>query len=275
MNFNQKVALITGGSSGIGLAVARRLAAQDARVFIVGRDEERLAQAAAAFSAGSAPPQLLAADVSDPDQAQRVVSQVIESAGRIDLLINCAGVVRPGYVQSLSLEQFHWMMDINYFGTVYTTKAALPCLMDQCAGVIVNVGSVASRISVIGYSAYSGSKFAVRGFTDALRLELKAYGIQVHLVYPPDTDTPGLAEENLHKPPELKYLLPELGVVSAEAVAAAILSSIRRGRYEITSDFGSRLLLYLEGAVGSRRYHVLDLLLARARKRAAAENNGS
>lgn len=267
MDIDHKVALITGGSSGIGLAVAAELAARQARVFIAGRDPERLQNALAGLPPSTTGPHAaLQADVSDPDQARGLVKNVLAQAGRLDLLVNSAGVVHPGYVHELALERFRWMMDINYFGTVYTTKAALPCLMDQRSGHIVNVGSFVSRVSVIGYAAYAPSKFAVRGFSDALRMEMKPYGIGVSIVYPPDTDTPQLAYENQHKPPELKYLLPELGVIPAGQVARAVVRGIQRNRYEITADWGSRFLIYLDGLAGRRRYPVLDLLLARARR---------
>lgn len=270
MEIEHKVALITGGSSGIGLALAGELAARQARVFIAGRDSDRLQSALSSLPPSSTGPHAaLQADVSDPAQTQRLVESVLAQAGRLDVLVNSAGVVHPGYVQEMPLERFRWMMDINYFGTVYTTKAALPCMLEQHSGHIVNIGSFVSRVSVIGYSAYAPSKFAVRGFSDALRMEMKPYGIGVSIVYPPDTATPQLAYENQHKPPELKYLLPELGVIPAGQVARAIVRGIQRNRYEITADWGSRFLIYLDGLAGRRRYPVLDLLLARARRHTA------
>ncbi len=271
MDFKHTAALITGGSSGIGLALAHTLAGQGTQVALLARRIDGLQTALASLpTSPSGPHMLQVADVSDPQQAQQAVDAVMEQFKRIDLLVNSAGVVHPGYVEELDLERFRWMMDINYFGTVYMTRAALPGMMARHAGYIVNIGSFVSRVSVIGYSAYAPSKFAVRGFTDALRMEMKPHGINVSIVYPPDTDTPQLAYENLYKPEELKNLLPEFGVVTPEKVAQAIMSGIQRRRYEIIPDFGSKVLLYLDGVAGGMRYAVLDWLAERARRKSTA-----
>lgn len=270
MIFENQVALITGGSSGIGLALARTLAETGAQVFLAGRNTERLSRAVASLEkVKSGTHHGFTTDVREAEQADRMVQEVIEQAGRLDLLINSAGVVHPGPAHDLPLERFHWMIDINYFGTVNSVQAALPHFYRQGHGKIVNIGSLASRFGVYGYTAYSGSKYAVRGYSDALRMELKPLGIQVHIVFPSDTDTPQLAYENEHKPPELKYLLPELGVASPDQVAQAVLRGIHKGRYEIFTDTGTAILAYIYDLAGGLRYPVLDWFLRRAVRRAA------
>ena len=107
------------------------------------------------------------------------VIQVSEKSGPPDLLVNSAGVAHPGYFQELDLNIFHWMMEVNYFGTVYMTKEVIPSMLKRGSGYIVNISSMAGFVGTFGYTAYGGSKFAVRGFSDVLRAEMKIHGIGV------------------------------------------------------------------------------------------------
>ena len=125
-----------------------------------------------------------AADVTDLAQVQSAQQHIQREAGVPDLLINCAGGAHPGYVQELPLEVFHEMMDLNYFGTVHMVKAWLPAMLERGSGHIVNVSSVAGFLGAFGYSAYGPSKYAVRGFSDVLRLEVKPLGLRVSVVFP-------------------------------------------------------------------------------------------
>ncbi len=268
MDYANKVVLITGGSSGIGLALAKELAGRGAVVCLAARHEEAL-QAALAAIAVTKPGGKLAfpVDVRDAEATIGLVEQVTKAAGVPDILINSAGVAHPGYVQALELEIYRWMMEVNYFGTVHMVKAVLPGMLQRGSGYIVNIGSVAARIGVFGYTAYSGSKFAVAGFTDVLRMELKPLGIRVSLVLPNDTDTPQLAYENRYKPPELKYLLPANSVIPAEVTAHNILKGMDRNQYEICPDFGSRLFVRAAGMLGGGLHPILDWLLKRTKTR--------
>jgi 3-dehydrosphinganine reductase len=203
--------------------------------------------------------------VSRPEEVAELIEKVTHQAGVPDIVINSAGVAHPGYVQDLDLEIYHWMMDVNYYGTVHVVKAVLPAMLKRGAGYIVNLASVAGRLGVFGYTAYSGSKFAVAGFTDVLRMEVKPLGIDVSIVFPMDTDTPQLAYENRFKPAELKYLLPELGVVPAEQVARSIIRGMDHRRYEIYPDIGGYLAVLINRWAGGGMYAILDLLLKRSK----------
>lgn len=272
MDFNGKTAVITGGSSGIGLALAKELVGRGCFVFLAARRAEALEQALAAL--GEIKPAMGAAcitDVGDPAQVAALREDVLRRGRAPDILANCAGVVHPGLFQDLDPEAFEWMMRTNYFGAVNTVRAFLPGMLERRSGVIVNIASLAAVFGVVGYTAYSGSKFALRGFSEALRMEVRPHGVRVALVMPPDTDTPQLAYENRHKPLELKYLLPELGVISPEQVARAIIQGVQRGRFEIVPDFGSKVLVTGYRLAGSLSYTVLDWLLLRARKRIERE----
>ena len=269
-HWNNKIALVTGGSSGIGLAIARLLAQQGAHVWIVARRPEILEAAHKEIEAARLNPSqrcgIFAADVSDPAQAAAAVEHVTAQAEVPDLVVNSAGITHPGYVQDLGLDIFRSMMEVNYFGTVYITKAVLPGMLARGSGHFINIISMAGVIGAFGYSAYGASKFAVRGFSDVLRSEVKPLGIRVSIVFPPDTDTPQLAYEAPFKPPETKALAANAKVMSPEAVAKITLQQAARGRYIIVPGLDSSLFYWLNGHLGNAVYPVLDWMIARARK---------
>jgi len=267
MDYKDKSVLITGGTSGIGLELARLLAARGARLFLFARSQDNLVNTVndlQTIQAGEY--HGIPTDVSDANQVAQSVKQVIEMGGVPDLLINCAGAAHPGYVQDLDLEIFRWMMDVNYFGTVFVTKAILPGMIERQSGYIVNIASLVAVVGIYSYTAYGASKFALRGFSDALRMEMKPHGIQVSIVYPADTDTPQLTYENQYKPAELKQILqilPALDPIPPEQVARAIVGGIDRQKNVIIPDLGTSLFIKLINILGNGIYPVLDWLLAR------------
>jgi len=268
VDYIDKSVLITGGTSGIGLELARILAARGARLFLFNRSQDNLIKTIndlQTIQAGEY--HGIPTDVSDANQVAQSVKQVIEMGGVPDLLINCAGAAHPGYVQDLDLEIFRWMMDVNYFGAVFVTKAVLPGMIARQSGYIVNIASLVAVVGIYSYTAYGASKFALRGFSDALRMEMKPHGIQVSIVYPADTDTPQLAYENQYKPAELKQILqilPALDPIPPEQVARAIEGGIDRQKNVIIPDLGTSLFIKLINILGNGVYPVLDWLLARA-----------
>ena len=270
MDFRSRVALVTGGSSGIGLAVARQLAARGAHVWLSRGDRAKLDSALADVEARRIQPDqrcgVVVADVADAAQASAAVAEVTAQAGTPDLVINSAGITYPGYFQDIDLAIFHQIMDINYYGTLHVIKAVIPAMLARGSGHIVNVSSLAGLIGVFGYSAYGASKFAVRGLSDVLRSELKPLGIGVSVVYPPDTDTPQLAYENQFKPYETKALAGNANVMSADAVATEILRGVSRGRYVIIPGSEGKLLFGLSGLLGTGVYPIIDLMVSRAQR---------
>ncbi len=266
--FEGKTALISGGSSGIGLALARALSSQGANVWLLARDTKRLESSLASIQSetnGGCPLcGVIPCDVSDLTQVDQAISQVLREAGTPDILINSAGITHPGYIQDLELKTFRELMETNYFGTVYLTKALLPGMIERGSGYIVNISSMAGYVGVFGYSAYSPTKFAVVGFTDALRAEMKLLGIKVFIVYPPDTDTPQLAYENQFKPPVTKLILNVQAVKTADAVAAEILRGVERGRYVILPGTDNKFLYSVRFCCRNTAYVIQDFLVARA-----------
>lgn len=262
--YRDKIILITGGSSGIGKALALKLDEAGARLVLIARRKEPL-EATRLLLGG--PCLTISADVSYFSQVEKALTEVKERWGVPDIVINSAGVAHPGYVQDLSLSVFREMMEINYFGTVNMIKAVLPFMLDRRSGWIVNICSVVGFIGVFGYTAYGASKFAVRGFSDALRAELKPLGIGVSIVFPPDTDTPQLAYENTLKPPETKALAGNAGLLSPLQVAEEILKSLPRGRYLILPGRETKILYLLHHLLGWAIYPVMDVLIRRAQRK--------
>jgi 3-dehydrosphinganine reductase len=195
------------------------------------------------------------------------VEEVTQRDGIPDLLINSAGITQPGYIQELGLEVFREMMEVNYFGTVNTVKAALPGMMGRGWGHIVNISSVAGFGGVFGYSAYGASKFAVRGFSDVLRAEMKPHGINVSVVFPPDTDTPQLAYEKPFQPPETKVMNTKAKTLSAEEVAKCVLRGVERGKYIILPGTDTKFYYHLNDLIGNLKYLLMDLWVRDARSK--------
>jgi len=273
-DFNGKTALITGGSSGIGLAIARLLATQGAHVWLLARHTELLSEAIKTLEVARRSPQqkfgFVSADVTDLEQINQALAQVKEAVGVPDLLVNSAGVAQGGYCQETGIDLFHWMMDVNFYGTVYVTKALLPDMMARRSGYIVNISSLAGVMGIFGYAAYGASKFAVRGFSDTLRAEMKCYHIGVSIAYPPDTDTPQLVYETQFKPAETKALSGGSGVLAPEKVAAVILKGVRRGQYVILPGLEGKLLYRLSSMFGEGINYAFDLIIAQAQEKQKA-----
>jgi 3-dehydrosphinganine reductase len=272
--WNKKVVLITGGSSGIGLAVAKQLSAAGAQVWLTARRRELLEAALQEVQAARRDPSQLCgivpADVSDPLQVARVVETVTKSAGAPDVVINSAGLSQPGYVQELLLEDYERLIRVNYLGTVYVTKAVLPAMISRGSGHIINLSSMAGVMGVFGYTAYGATKYAVSGFSEALRAEMKPHGIRVSVVFPPDTDTAELAYEQPFKPAELQAISGTTKPLSAETVARSILRQAEKGAFMIFPGMDSRLF-YLAATKlpKSLVFAVLDQMAASGKK---AEN---
>ncbi len=268
--FHSKRALITGGSSGIGAAIAELLARQGAHVFLVARHKDRLEQAATALRALATEPaqkiDTAVADVADPAQAADAVKQCEQRLGGIDLLINSAGITRPGYVEDMPLEAFRAQMDTNYMGVVHMVRAALPAMIVRREGWIANLSSAAGLKGVFGYAAYSASKFAVVGYSEALRSELVRHNIGVTVVCPPDTRTPMLAAETPQRPYETAYLAAKGKVLEPDQVARAVLRGIEKRKSRVVPGFDSKFLRFANGVAPGLLDSMFDGMIRSAQK---------
>ncbi|WP_020667669.1 SDR family NAD(P)-dependent oxidoreductase [Amycolatopsis nigrescens] len=237
-------AVITGGSSGLGLELAVRLASRGTHTTLVARDPERLEEAAATVrkAARSAEVRTSAVDVSDRAALARAFAGITAEAGGIDLLINSAGIAREGYFEHLAAADFREVMDVNFFGVYNAVRAALPELKAR-RGRIVNIASVAGLIGAFGYTPYCAAKHALVGFSEALRHELRPQGVRVQLVCPGEFDSPMVEALNRSRTPENRAhasLLPKLGL---DQVARETLRGIDRDRDLIIPGARTRLLV--------------------------------
>jgi len=230
-DFRNKNVYIVGGSSGIGLAAARLLFEHGADLTIFSRDKQKLARAVKAISAQRASTEQTVSwmqlDVADRSAVERVLDTSVMRHGIPDILINCAGRAYPHYFEDISFDQFDETMQINFYGMWHTTKKLVPAMKER-GGYIVNVSSIAGLVGVYGLTDYSASKFAIMGFSEALRSELKPFGIMVSVLCPPDTDTPALEVENRTKPKETRAISENAGLMQPEDVAKALVKGMQK-----------------------------------------------
>ena len=217
----EQVLVVTGASSGIGLATARRAAARGATVVLVSRDESDLDEAAKEIRDRGGRARYRVADVADQPAMQRVARHVVAELGRIDTWINNAGVTVYGLIEEVPVEDARRLFETNYWGVVNGSLAALPHLRSG-GGALINVGSVLSDTGYPLQGHYAASKHAVKGFTDSLRLEVEKSGapVSVTLIQPAAIDTPYPEHARNHLGVEAKHMPP---VYAPEVVARAIL----------------------------------------------------
>ncbi|WP_250654976.1 SDR family oxidoreductase [Alkalimarinus coralli] len=183
-NFSGKTIVITGAGSGIGRGLAKSMALKGAALALVDLSEDSLNETANMLSDNALSIRCYPLDVSDKKAVYELADQVYKDFGRVDVVINNAGVALSETVEDMSYDDFEWVMDINFWGVVYGTKAFLPYLKRSSEAYIVNISSIFGLISVPAQSAYNASKFAVKGFTEALRLELKGTTVNPICVHP-------------------------------------------------------------------------------------------
>ena len=223
---NEQVIVITGASSGIGLATAKRAARRGAQVVLVSRDEEDLARAVREIQERGASAVHFVADVADQAAMQRVARDVVVQFGRIDTWINNAGVTVYGLIEEVPTEDARRLFETNYWGVVNGSLAALPHLRSG-GGALINLGSVLSDTGYPLQGHYTASKHAVKGFTDSLRLEVEKSGapVCITLIQPAAIDTPYPEHAKNHLGFEAKHMPP---VYAPEVVAKAILHCAER-----------------------------------------------
>lgn len=274
MNLQGKNVYISGGSSGIGLATASRCVRAGANVVIFARDKARLAEAEASLRAASAPGARVAAlslDVADPEATTRVLGEAAKSHGAPFLVVNSAGIGGAKAFIDESFAKFDQRMKVNVYGVRNVIAALVPSMLGNGEGHIVNVSSLAGLIGVFGFTSYAASKFAVVGFSEALRTELKPKNIWVSVYCPPDVDTPMLAAEMEDKPAETIALSANAGLMSADDAAAALLDGVRRKRFLVIPGTQSRLVHLANRWLPGLREAIVDRIVAKAQKKAMSD----
>lgn len=175
-----------------------------------------------------------------------------------DVLVNSAGVIIPGEFTAMSPEEFDRNLMHGFDSVVNPCRAVAPGMVERGRGHIVKVSSVAGYLGIYGYTGYAAAKYAVMGFTEALRFEMKPHGVRVSVVCPPDTDTPALAHEKTLRPPETDRIAGNIKAIPPESVAEAIVKGVEKNKYYIIPDLTSRLYFRLKGVWPELFFSIVD-----------------
>src|SRR5271168_4905818 len=226
MNLEGKRVIITGGSSGIGLATAQAMTAVGAKVFITGRRPDIVAKAVDQLRATHAEASGVAADVATNDGRTTTLEAGLEKLGGLDILVNNAGGVRAGRLEDTSEAEIRAMIEVDLVAPILLTRAALPVLRASGEGLVVNVTSGIALVAAPFYATYAGVKAGLAKFGESLRRELKGEGVHVMTVYPGATETPMMSSSRAG---------PELGFIRepASAVAEAVIEGIEHDAFEV------------------------------------------
>lgn len=250
--FKGKHALISGGSKGIGKAIATALIERGCSVTLLARNMEHLENACKELNGLAKSMKVPAVaryydcDVTcDYEVLKAVVDKAEEELGNIDILVNNAGYAAQGAFETLDITIFEEQLRLNYLSAVYLTRAVLPKMKASRKGHIVFVSSAAGQCSVWGYTAYGATKFAMRGFAEALHMELLPYNIHVSVIYPPDTNTEGYKEALRTMPEELREICKTAGLFDPELVAERLINDLSHGNYNTSIGLEGQMLSIL------------------------------
>ena len=266
MNLRGRVVLIAGGSRGLGLALARKLAEQGSHLVLCARSEEELQRAKQDLIPTGARVLTIPCDVSDPTQVETAIQSALQHHGRIDVLVNNAGVIHVGSIETMTLDDFETAMETMFWGPVYATLAALPHMRRQGEGRIVNITSLAAKVSVPHLIPYSCAKFAAAAFSEGMRAELQGTGIKVVTI------APGLMRTGSYlnalfkgsEPGEAAWFslgasLPGVSM-NANRAASQIVAATRQGRAERILSVPANLLARFHGVFPGLTADILGLV---------------
>jgi NADP-dependent 3-hydroxy acid dehydrogenase YdfG len=237
------VILVTGASSGIGEATARLFGSAGYRVAMGARRLERLEKVAGEIEAGGGQATAIAADIARLDDIRNLVSTALDRYGQIDVLFNNAGFGRLDWLENLDpYRDIEDQLRVNLIGLIEMTQAVLPHMIARRSGHIVNMSSVAGLVATPTYSVYSAGKFAVRGFSEALRREVGVYGIRVSVIYPGGVRTEFAERAGIKR--KTRKTTPASLRLDPEQVAHAVLGVVRRPRRGVILPLPMRLAVW-------------------------------
>lgn len=252
-SLHRKVALITGGSRGLGLVLARELVSEGARLALAARNHEELERARLDLAARGAAALTLPCDVTDRDQVRAAIDRVREHYGRVDVLINNAGQIQVGPMEEMTLEDYENALRIHFWAPLYAILEVLPEMRGRREGRIVNISSIGGRISVPHLLPYCASKFALTGLSEGLRAELAKDGIAVTTVCPGLMRTgspPNAAFKGKHREEYAWFSISDslpLITASAEHAARRVIAACKRGDAEVALSLPAHLALPFHG----------------------------
>ncbi len=272
-SLRNKTVVITGGSRGLGLAMAREFARDGAQLALLARDGEELQRAAADLLRFEAQVSTWPCDVLEARQVERTISSIAEKYGRIDVLVNNAGIMLVAPLEAMAKEDFEEAMQVHFWAPYHVTMAALPYLRRNPESRIVNISSIGGRVAVPHMAPYCTSKFALAGFSDALRTEVAGQGVRVTTV------SPGLMRTGSHVNASFKgdhskeFAWFSIGAgmpllsISARRAARQIVAAARRGRPELTITLPARGLILAHALLPNflaRIFKLVNSLLPKA-----------
>lgn len=246
IDLRSKVVIVTGASSGIGEAAARAFGQAGARVVLAARRLERLETLAHEIQSlgPGAQAAAVAADLSQLADIQNLVAQTLQRFGRIDVLFNNAGFGRLGWLENLDpVKDIEAQLAVNLLGVIQTTRQVLPVMIGQKSGHVINMASMSAFVGTPTYSIYAASKFAVRGFSEALRREVAPWGIRVSVIYPGGVATEFAAHAGIQR--KTGATTPRWMVLSADDVARMVVGLARHPRPGLIVPWPHRLSAWL------------------------------
>lgn len=266
LELKNRCIFVTGGSRGIGLAIASELASRGANIFIVALEKDDPLAAAEQLQADFPSARFGAAvcDVSNYEAVERAVAQMVDQLGSVGGVVCNAGVDNPGRFAEKPPEEFRRLMEINYLGSVYAAKCGLPHL--KSGSFISFTSSMAGVFGIYGYSSYAPTKFAQIGLAETLLQELKPLGIQVSVLCPPDTDTPGLRDPNKVVPAETQAIVGQTKLMKSKDVARRFVDQLVAGKFHIKVNFSSVVIYRFKGLVPNLMYSAMHRTIRKSKK---------
>lgn len=234
------VAVVTGGSSGIGFAIAAALLEKGLSVVLLARRASLLDEAKKKL--GSDRVYTVSADVSSVESLNSAKKEIMARHDGLDLLVNCAGIVKPALLRDLSVPDIIAQVSTNLIGLMLTTRTFIDSIAE--GGAVISISSVNGIFGIAGYAPYAASKFGIVGFLDAVRRELLGKGVSIHVAFPPDTDTPQYRNECEHMPEWMNGWVRG-NPLPPEVVAARIVKAAARGRFMIFPSMSTKFYAYM------------------------------
>ncbi len=270
LDLDGKNVVVTGGSYGLGKEIARCFLQEGANVYIIARDTSKL-DAAVQDLAGQVKRgrhvKGFAADVSDREAIFRAIEAIALEGPGIHVLVNNAGIVIPGYFENIPIDAYETVWRTNYLGALNATKAALPHLLKHEQSAVTFTSSLVGHHGIFGYSTYGPTKAALINLAQTVRAETRGLGVQVSVLCPPDTDTPGLEAEKKVRPYETSAISGSAREMPADEVAACFLRGLKSGKFMIICEFMGKLLYRMNGLSPRLVDLYMDVIVALAHRK--------